>query len=72
MRFSHDGSIDRIVAMPLKLPGSVMFGGPQLDRLYVPTLSPAFLGRPADPLDGSTFVIDGLGVQGLPEPRFGA
>ena len=48
-----------------------MFGGPALDRLYVPTLSPAFLGRPADPLDGSTFVIDGLGVKGIPEPRFG-
>jgi sugar lactone lactonase YvrE len=72
VRFRPDGSIERIVAMPLKLPGSVMFGGPNLDRLFVPTLSPAFLGRPADPLDGSTFVIDGLGVKGLPEPRFGA
>jgi sugar lactone lactonase YvrE len=72
VRFRPDGSIERSVAMPLKLPGSVMFGGPDLDRLFVPTLSPAFLGRPADPLDGSTFVIDGLGVKGLPEPRFGA
>lgn len=72
VRFRPDGSIERIVEMPLKLPGSVMFGGPALDRLYVPTLSPTFLGRVADPLDGSTFVVDGLGVQGLPEPRFGA
>jgi L-arabinonolactonase len=72
VRFRPDGSIERMVAMPLKLPGSVMFGGPQLDRLYVPTLSPAFLGRPADPLDGSTFVIEDLGLRGLPEPRFGA
>jgi sugar lactone lactonase YvrE len=72
VRFRPDGSIERIVEMPLKLPGSVMFGGPQLDQLYVPTLSPAFLGRPADPLDGSTFVIEGLGIRGLPEPRFGA
>jgi len=72
VRFRPDGSIERIVEMPLKLPGSVMFGGPQLDRLYVPTLSPAFLGRPADPLDGSTFVIEGLGIRGVPEPRFGA
>jgi L-arabinonolactonase len=71
VRFRPDGSIERIVEMPLKLPGSVMFGGPQLDQLYVPTLSPAFMGRPADPLDGSTFVIDGLGIRGLPEPRFG-
>lgn len=70
VRFRPDGSIERIVTMPVKLPGSVMFGGPDLDRLFVPTLSPAFLGRPADPLDGSTFVIDGLDVKGLPEPRF--
>ena len=71
VRFRPDGSIERIIHMPLKLPGSVMFGGPQLDRLYVPTLSPAFLGRPADPLDGSTFVLEGLGIRGVPEPRFG-
>jgi sugar lactone lactonase YvrE len=72
VRFRPDGSIERILEMPLKLPGSVMFGGPELDRLYVPTLSPAFLGRQADPLDGSTFVIEGLGIKGIPEPRFGA
>ena len=72
VRFRPDGSIERIVDFPQKLPGSVMFGGPALDRLYVPTLSPAFMGRTADPLDGATFVIDGLGVTGLPEPRFGA
>lgn len=72
VRFRPDGSIERQVPMPLRLPGSVMFGGPRLDRLFVPTLSPAFLGRPADPLDGSTFVVDGLGLTGIAEPRFGA
>ncbi len=71
VRFRPDGSVERIVEFPLKLPGSVMFGGPALDRLFVPTLSPAFMGREADPLDGSTYVIDGLGVTGLAEPRFG-
>jgi L-arabinonolactonase len=70
VRFRPDGSIERIVEFPLKLPGSVMFGGPSLDRLYVPTLSPAFMGREADPLDGSTYVIDNLGVTGIAEPRF--
>jgi prepilin-type processing-associated H-X9-DG protein len=70
VRFRPDGTVERIVQFPLKLPGSVMFGGPTLDRLFVPTLSPAFLGREADPLDGSTFVIDDLGIPGLPEPRF--
>ena len=72
VRFRPDGSVDRVVEFPLKIPGSVMFGGPELDKLYVPTLSPAFLGREPHPQDGSTFVIEGLGVAGLPEPRFGA
>jgi sugar lactone lactonase YvrE len=72
VRFRPDGSIERIVEMPVKLPGSVMFGGPALDLLFVPTLSPAFLGRTAAPLDGSMFVVEGLGIRGLPERRFGA
>jgi sugar lactone lactonase YvrE len=72
VRFTPDGRIERIIEMPVKLPGSVMFGGPQLDQLFVTSLSPAFMGRPADPLDGSTFVIEDLGIRGLPEPRFGA
>ncbi len=71
VRFRPDGSIERIVPFPLKLPGSVMFGGPKLDKLYVPTLSPAFMGREADPLDGSLYVIEELGVRGIQEPRFG-
>ena len=70
VQFRPDGKIERIVEMPVKLPGSVMFGGPGLDVLYVPSLSPAFLGRAAEPLDGCTFMIEGLGVTGLPEPRF--
>lgn len=72
VRFRPDGSVERVVEFPQKLPGSVMFGGPDLDRLFVPTLSPAFLGREAHPQDGCTFAIDGLGIAGLPEPRFGA
>jgi sugar lactone lactonase YvrE len=71
VRFRPDGRIDRIVDMPVKLPGSVMFGGPSLDQLYVPSLSPAFMGREADPLDGSTFVVEGLGVTGIQETRYG-
>lgn len=70
VRFRPNGSIERIVEFPQKLPGSVMFGGPNLDRIYVPTLSPAFMGREADPFDGCTFVVDGQRIRGLPEPRF--
>ncbi|MGX7895939.1 SMP-30/gluconolactonase/LRE family protein [Tsuneonella sp. HG222] len=72
VRFRPDGTIERVVEFPLKLPASVMFGGPDLDRLFVPSLSPAFMGREPDPQDGCTFVIDDLGVSGIAEPRFGA
>ncbi|MXP42061.1 SMP-30/gluconolactonase/LRE family protein [Altererythrobacter soli] len=70
VRFRPDGSIERIVDFPVKLPGSVMFGGANMDQIFVPTLSPAFLGRPADPLDGCTFVIEELMIHGIAEPRF--
>ena len=71
LRLSPDGEVMQVIDMPVGLPGSVMFGGPALDRLFVPTLNPSFLpGREAAPDDGATFVIDGLGVTGLPEPRY--
>jgi len=44
--------------------------GSELDRLFVPTIDPGFMGRPADPDDGMNFLIEGLGVTGLPEPRY--
>jgi L-arabinonolactonase len=64
------GEVLREIAFPTRIPASVMFFGPNLDRLFVPTIDPSFLGREASPDDGCCFVIDGLGVQGLPEPRY--
>jgi L-arabinonolactonase len=70
VQFRPDGTLERVIDMPVKCPASVIFGGPALDQLFVTSLSPAFLGREAAPLDGCTFVIEGLGVTGLPEPRY--
>jgi L-arabinonolactonase len=70
VQFRPDGALERVIDMPVKCPASVMFGGPALDQLYVTSLSPAFLGREEAPLDGCTFVIEGLGATGLPEPRY--
>jgi L-arabinonolactonase len=70
VQFRPDGALERVIDMPVKCPASVMFGGAALDQLYVTSLSPAFLGREEAPLDGCTFVIEGLGVTGLPEPRY--
>lgn len=68
--FRPDGRIERIIDMPVKLPASVMFGGPDLDRLFVTSIDPTALGRPSEPLDGCVFAIDGLGARGLAEPRY--
>ena len=67
---SPAGEVLREIAFPTRIPASVMFFGPELDRLFVPTIDPSFLGREAGPDDGACFVIDGLGVRGLPEPRY--
>jgi L-arabinonolactonase len=68
--FRPDGTLERIVPMPVSLAVSVTFGGPDLDRLYVTTIDPAFFNKPAEEGAGAVFVIDGLGVRGLPEPRY--
>ncbi len=71
-RFAPDGSIDRVIEMPVCKITSLAFGGPQLDTLFVTSMAEPPLPRhPGDgPLRGATFRIDGLGVKGLPEPRF--
>ncbi|WP_336976964.1 SMP-30/gluconolactonase/LRE family protein [Altererythrobacter fulvus] len=68
---SPDGQVLREVKFPTNIPASCMFMGPKLDRLFVPTIDPGFLGRPSEPDDGANFLIDGLGVTGIAEPRYG-
>jgi sugar lactone lactonase YvrE len=46
-----------------------MFGGPELDILFVTTMALNYSGQSA-PLRGSLLAVTGLGVRGLPEPRF--
>ena len=74
IRYAPDGSVDRVIDMPVKKVTSVMFGGPNLDILYVTSMAKPPLPRfPTDGvLRGSLFAIHGLGIKGVPEPRFGA
>lgn len=69
--FGPDGSLRRTIDMPVKLVSSVMFGGPDLDQLYVTTIAHGAMGEPVEEGAGAVYRIDGLGVKGLPEPRFG-
>jgi L-arabinonolactonase len=68
--FSPNGKIERTISMPVRLVSSVNFGGPNLDRLYVTTIAHGIHGDPPEEGAGHVYVIDGLGVRGLPEPRF--
>lgn len=70
LRLSPEGEVTRVIDMPTRLPASCMFFGPNLDRLFVPSIDPSFLGREPDERDGWCYVIDGPGVKGLPEPRY--
>jgi sugar lactone lactonase YvrE len=72
VRYRPDGSVDRIIEMPVKKVTSVMFGGPALDILYVTSMAKPPLPRfPGDGVHrGSLFAIYDLGIKGVPEPRF--
>jgi sugar lactone lactonase YvrE len=68
-RFAPDGALDCQIELPSLKVTSLMFGGPELDILYVTTMS--MTGFPEDrPADGGLFAIHGLGIRGLPEHRF--
>ena len=79
VRYAPDGSVERRIGMPVKNVTSVMFGGDKLDEIYVTSMArvkhPAvhdLFAKQTKPqfLAGSLFRVTGLGIRGLPEPRF--
>ena len=70
-RYDPKGVVERSIRLPVPRPTSCIFGGPNLDILYVTSarirLSAQRLTEA--PLSGSIFAID-PGVRGLPEPAF--
>lgn len=74
VRYTPDGQVERIIDMPVKKVTSVMFGGPNLDILFVTSMAKPPLPRfPGDGvMRGSLFAIYDLGITGVPEARFGA
>ncbi len=72
VRYTPDGKVERVIEMPVKKVTSCMFGGPNLDILYITSMAKPPLPRfPSDGvLRGSMFAIHDLGIKGVPEPRF--
>jgi sugar lactone lactonase YvrE len=79
VRYAPDGTVERRIGMPVRNITSVIFGGDKLDEIYVTSMArvkhPAAHDRFAKEvkpqfLAGSLFRITGLGIKGLPEPRF--
>lgn len=73
LRITPEGKIDCVIEVPVPLPTSCIFGGPNFDVLYVTSarqgLSPTALDQ--SPLSGSVFAIHGL-AQGMEVPALAA
>ena len=70
-RFAPDGTMERLVEMPVRHPTSVAFGGPGLDVLYVTSISRSTNLSDDSPDAGGLFAVEDLGVTGLPAQKFG-
>jgi sugar lactone lactonase YvrE len=70
-RFAPDGRRLRSIELPVQQPTSCMFGGPDLDVLYVTTASQRLnAGERAQQLLAGALLAMDVGVRGLPEARF--
>ena len=71
LRISSQGSIDAQLEFPCQVVSSVMFGGPQLDLLYVTTTGDEVQGvTPGADLPGRVLVVANTGFRGRAEPLF--
>ena len=71
IRYAPDGRIDRMIEFPVRNLTSVMFGGKNLDVLYCTSMGRPMKGVPQkEATAGGVFAVTGLGVKGIPEPRF--
>jgi L-arabinonolactonase len=71
IRFDPNGVVDRIVGLPVQSTTSMIFGGTDLDIVYVTSMArPMGNQYHKEKEAGCVFAVHGLGVRGLPEPRF--
>ena len=71
IRISPDGKLDTKISIPRQIVSSVMFGGPDLDLIYVTTVGRQ-IGNdiPTSNDAGKALVIENSGYKGRPEPIF--
>jgi sugar lactone lactonase YvrE len=70
-RFTPEGRLDRTIQLPVTHVTCPCFGGPELDVIYVTSISNSGnLLRSDHPDAGAVFAIHGAGVRGLEEARF--
>lgn len=70
-RFLPDGSLDRLIDMPVRHVTCPCFGGPDLDVLYVTSISDSGNAlKDEHPDAGALFAVHGTGRRGLREVRF--
>jgi len=72
-RYAPDGSVDKVVALPVSQPTCPAFGGPDLKTLYITSAMEGMddARRGAEPEAGNLLAIN-VEVPGLPETRFGS
>lgn len=72
VRITPTGRVDRIVELPIERPSKPMFGGADLDTLFVTSIGGGQTrGTEArQPQAGGLFAVRNLGVKGVPETRF--
>jgi len=72
VRLTPKGEIDRIIELPVERPSKPMFGGADLDVLFVTSIGTGLTPGTEErqPHAGGLFAMTGLGIQGLPQTRF--
>lgn len=71
MRIAPDGTVDRVIGVPVQRPTMCAFGGAEMSTLFVTSATHPLPEnfRHKQPLAGSLFAID-VGIKGVVEPRF--
>lgn len=70
VRITPQGKIDRIIDMPVEKPSKPMFGGKNLDTLFVTSIGGNLTEGRDQPDAGGLFAISGLGVKGINQTRY--